>query len=426
MTLFEIAAALLVLAALFAWLNHRFLGLPSSIGLLAMGLAASLALVLFEVALPGEHPADSVAATLKGIDFASTVMNGLLAFLLFAGALHLDLSLLRGRAVPVALMATGGVVLSTAAIGGGLWAISGPLGHPIPLAWALVFGALISPTDPVAVLGTLRAVQVPQELETDMQGESLFNDGVGVVVFSLLLSVAGGEGTSVAEVARLFAQEALGGAALGGLTGYIAYRMTREVDDPAVEVMLSLGLATGTYALAQAVHSSGPIAVVVAGLLLGNHGAQLGMSERTRRYVFGFWEIIDQVLNAVLFLLIGLEVLVLGFNAGFLALAAAAVPLAAVGRLVAVAASVALLRRFVDFARGTVPLLVWGGLRGGISVALALSLPDVSEKPALLAATYAVAVFSILIQGGSLGALARWITRRGEAGGTTSPAGGGG
>ncbi|WP_431266942.1 cation:proton antiporter [Dankookia sp. P2] len=413
MSLFDVGSMLLVLAAFFAWLNHRFLGLPGSIGLLAMGLAASLALVGLEIAIPSQHLTRDVTAALQGIDFAATVMDGLLAFLLFAGALHLDISALRGRAVPVALMATGGVVLSTAAIGCGLWAVSAPLGYPIPLAWALVFGALISPTDPVAVLGTLRAVQVPKELETDMQGRSLFNDGVGVVVFTLLLAIAQGEGTSVAEIATLFTTEALGGAALGGLTGYVAYHMTRQVDDYAVEVMLSLGLATGTYALAQAVHASGPIAVVVAGLVLGNRGARLGMSERTRRYVFGFWEIIDQVLNAVLFLLIGLEVLVLRFDAAFLPLAAAAVPLALVGRLIAVGTSVILLRRFVDFVRGTVALLAWGGLRGGISVALALSLPDVAEKPALLAATYAVAVFSILAQGGSLGPLARRVTHRG-------------
>ncbi|MFC7475758.1 cation:proton antiporter [Dankookia sp. GCM10030260] len=411
-SLFDIAAMLLVLAAGFAWLNHRMFHLPSSIGLLSMGLVASLALVLLDVLVPQQALYRNVTQVLREIDFSATVMDGLLAFLLFAGALHFDIGALRGRAVPVALMATLGTLVSTAVIGFAVWGLSGPLGHPVPLAWALVFGALISPTDPVAVIGTLQAVQVPAALETDMKGESLFNDGVGVVVFTLLLAVAQGREASVAGVAELFAREALGGAALGALTGWVGYAMTRQVDEYAVEVMLSLGLATGTYALAQGLGSSGPIAVVVAGLVLGNRGARLGMSERTRRYVFGFWDVIDQVLNAVLFLLIGLEVLVMRFDGAFLPLALASVPLALLGRLVAVAGSVTLLRRFVDFVGGTIPVLVWGGLRGGISVALALGLPERPEKPGILAATYAVAVFSILVQGGSLGPVARRSTRR--------------
>jgi CPA1 family monovalent cation:H+ antiporter len=375
-----------------------------------------MALVLLEMLVPQQDLYRNVTRALREIDFSATVMDGLLAFLLFAGALHFDIGALRGRAVPVALMATLGTLVSTAVIGLAVWGLSGPLGHPVPLAWALVFGALISPTDPVAVIGTLQAVKVPATLETDMKGESLFNDGVGVVVFTLLLAVAQGQEASAAGVAELFAREALGGAALGAITGWIGYAMTRQVDEYAVEVMLSLGLATGTYALAQALGASGPIAVVVAGLVLGNRGARLGMSARTRRYVFGFWDVIDQVLNAVLFLLIGLEVLVLGFDGASAVLAAAAVPLALIARLVAVCVPVLGLaaagRRFV---RGTIPVLTWGGLRGGISVALALGLPEGPEKPGILAATYAVAVFSILVQGGSLGPVARRSTRRAAA-----------
>jgi CPA1 family monovalent cation:H+ antiporter len=407
LSLLDIAALLLVLSAGFGWLNQRFLGLPGSIGLLAMGLVASLLLIGLDLLFPAEPLHRDLIAAIGAINFQSTVLDGLLAFLLFAGALHLDIGKLRGRAWPVALMATGGTLLSTAVIGLGLWAVSGPLGHPVALPWALVFGALISPTDPVAVLGTLKAVRVPASIETDMSGESLFNDGVGVVLFALLVTLAQGGDAGPAEAAELFLREAVGGVALGALTGWGAYRMTRAVDEYALEVMLSLALATGTYALAQAVHASGPIAVVVAGILLGNRGAQRGMSERTRRYVFGFWDVLDQVLNAVLFLLIGLEVLLLRFDSAFAPLALAAVPLALAGRFAAVGGSVAALGRFVPFAPGTVAILTWGGLRGGISVALALSLPDIPEKPTLLAATYAVAVFSILIQGSTLAAVVR-------------------
>jgi CPA1 family monovalent cation:H+ antiporter len=348
-----------------------------------------------------------LTGALAKIDFEATVMNGLLAFLLFAGALHLDVGSLRGRAVPVAVTATVGVVVSTAVIGVGMWVVSKPLGYPIPLIWALVFGALISPTDPVAVLGTLKAVKVPLELETDMKGESLFNDGVGVVVFTMVLAVALGRNESVGSVALLFLREAIGGGVLGLVTGYIAYRMTRRVDEYSLEVMLSLALATGTYALAQRIGTSGPISVVVAGLVLGSRGASRGMSERTRRYVFGFWEVMDYALNSMLFLLIGLEVLLLRFNVAMTPVALVAVPLALAGRFIAVGGAVASLSWLVRFPKGTVEVLTWGGLRGGISIALALSLPETSVRPGILAATYAVAIFTILVQGSTLGLVAK-------------------
>ena len=406
-SLFDLAAMLLGLSALFGWLNKRYLALPSSIGLLGMGLLASLSIVLLDLVWPNQPIGRRLTGALREIDFEHTVMNGLLGFLLFAGALHLDVASLRGRAVPVAVTATIGVLVSTVVIGAGLWALAGPLGYPIPFAWALVFGALISPTDPVAVLGTLKAVRVPLELETDMKGESLFNDGVGVVVFTMVLAIATGGETSPESLSVLFLRQAVGGVGLGLLTGYVAYRMTRRVDEYSLEVMLSLALATGTYAVAQAAGTSGPIAVVVAGLVLGSRGASRGMSERTRRYVFGFWEVIDYALNSMLFLLIGLEVLVLRVDAAIAPVALLAVPLALAGRLVSVAGAVAALGRVVKFPKGTVAVLTWGGLRGGISIALALSLPSSPVRPALLAATYAVAVFTILVQGSTLGLVAR-------------------
>ncbi|WP_262273501.1 cation:proton antiporter [Microvirga yunnanensis] len=404
---FDLIAVLLVLTAVFGWLNHVAIRLPHSIGLLIMALGASLILIGIEAALPNVALYESLTAMLRQIDFRETVLNGMLAFLLFAGALHVDLGILRKRAWSVGLIATLGVVISTAVVGIGLWWLSGTLGTTVPLPWALVFGALISPTDPVAVLSTLKTIEVPKALEVDMAGESLFNDGVGVVVFTVLLALASGSGgeAGVAHVAELFFIEALGGAALGWGTGYLAYRAMRRIDDYPMETLISLALVTGTYALAARLHMSGPIAVVVAGILVGNRGPVDAMSDLTQRYVFGFWTLVDEILNSVLFLLIGLEVLVLRFDPSFAALAAVSIPLVLLGRFLAVAGPVLLLRGRQEFVRGTIPVLTWGGLRGGISIALALSLPEVTEKPPLLAATYAVVVFTIVVQGLSLRAV---------------------
>jgi CPA1 family monovalent cation:H+ antiporter len=411
LTAFDLIAILLVLTAVFGWFNHVVIRLPHTIGLLVMGLAASLVLISVEFVRPEVHLYEDLTVLLRRIDFRATVLNGLLAFLLFAGALHVDFSLLRRRAWPIGVMATAGVAISTAIIGVGLWWMSDLLGTPLPLSWALVFGALISPTDPVAVLSTLKTVQVPETLEADMSGESLFNDGVGVVVFTVLLALATGEGgAGPGHIAQLFFVEALGGAILGFGTGYVAYRSMRVIDNYPLETLISLAAAAGTYAVAAKFHMSGPIAVVVAGILIGNRGPQDAMSDLTQRYVFGFWQLVDEILNSVLFLLIGLEVLVVGFDPTFAWLSLASIPLALVARYLAVAVPVLVLRARQKFASGTIPVLTWGGLRGGISIALALSLPDVAEKPALLAATYAVVVFTIVVQGLSLRAVVERVT----------------
>ena len=412
-SIFDLIAVLLVLTAIFGWLNHVVIRLPHTIGLLVMGLIASLILIGAEFARPEEHLYENLTVLLRQIDFRATVLDGLLAFLLFAGALHVDLSLLKRRAWPIGIMATVGVAISTVIIGVGLWCISGMLGVPLPLEWALVFGALISPTDPVAVLSTLKSVRVPEVLEADMAGESLFNDGVGVVVFTVLLAIAAGAGEGGADpghIAELFFVEALGGAILGFMTGYVAYRSMRVIDNYPLETLISLAVAAGTYAAAAKFHMSGPIAVVVAGILIGNRGPQDAMSDLTQRYVFGFWQLVDEILNSVLFLLIGLEVLVLGFDPAFAWLCLASIPLVLLARLLAVAVPVGVLRLRQKVASGTIPVLTWGGLRGGISIALALSLPDVAEKPALLAVTYAVVVFTIVVQGLSLRALVERVT----------------
>ncbi len=405
---FDLIAILLVLTAAFGWINHRFIQLPHTIGLLVMGLGASLLLIGVELAFPNVLLYEDLAGVIRQIDFQATVLNGMLAFLLFAGALHVNLSVLRDRALTVGSMATVGIVISTAIVGIGFWLAAGALGVPMPFAWALVFGALISPTDPLAVLSTLKAVRVPETLEIDMTGESLFNDGVGVVIFTVLVAAAAGAargGIDLLHIGELIFIEALGGAVFGLFSGYVAYRAMRAIDDYPIEVLISLALVTGTYTLASKLHMSGPIAVVVAGLLIGNRGPHDALSDETQRYFFGFWTLIDEILNSVLFLLIGLEVLVLRLDPSFGWLAAIAVPLVLCGRLFAVSVPVLALHATHTFVRGTIPVLTWGGLRGGISVALALSLPEVAEKSVILAATYAVVLFTIIVQGLSLRAL---------------------
>jgi len=415
-SVFDLIAILLVLTACFAWINHRIIRLPHTIGLLVMGLAASFVLIGIEYAIPHVSLYENLTSIVRRLDFQTTVLDGMLGFLLFAGAMHVNLSVLRERAWAVGSMATVGILISTGIVGVGFWLGADALGTPIPLAWALVFGALISPTDPVAVLSTLKAVEVPKTLEMDMSGESLFNDGVGVVLFAVLLAVAvsaqsGEGGLDFLQIGELFFVEALGGGVLGLVTGYIAYRAMRAIDNYPIEVLISLALVMGTYALAARFHMSGPIAMVTAGLLIGNRGPHDALSETTQRYLFSFWTLIDEILNSMLFLLIGLEVLVLRLDPSFAWLAAFAVPLVLTARFVAVSIPVLALSVNHSFVRGTIPVLTWGGLRGGISVALALSLPEVAEKSVLLAATYAVVLFTIIVQGLSLRALVERVVR---------------
>ena len=416
MNLFEIAALLLFLSALFGHVNRTWLRLPHTIGLVVMALAGSLVVVTADLLLPSLHIARVTAEALAGINFADTLMKGMLALLLFAGAVHVDLAELAARKWAIGLMATLGVLVSTFVTAAGVYWFGNVFCPRMPFAWALVFGALIAPTDPVAVLGLLKTVRVPPLLRAKITGESLFNDGVGVVVFTVMLAIAmsvdpgsldplpaeaGGAhgGTGAGDILAMFVLEAFGGAALGFAAGWLAYRAMRGIDDYVVEVLITLALVFATYALALRLHLSGPIAMVVAGLLIGNHGARFAMSERTRRHVFEFWTLLDEILNSVLFLLIGLEVLVISWNTVNLPLALFAIPMVLFARLVSVALPIRLLSIRRRFEEGTIAILTWGGLRGGISVALALSLPDNAYKPAILTATYAVVVFSIIVQG---------------------------
>ena len=350
------------------------------------------------------------------IDFYSAIMNGILAFLLFAGALHVDLVTLKGQKWAIGLMASIGVLISIAVSSTGLWLACRLLGFEISLPWALVFGALISPTDPVAVLGLLKTVNVPESIKAKIAGEALFNDGAAVVAFGALLGIAlgvpghpaGEAHESLWSIGGHFLFQGFGGILFGLVTGWIAYRAMAAVDDPMVEILISIGVCAATYALSLRLNVSGPIAVVVTGLLIGNHGAEHAMSEKVQEYLFSFWEVIDELLNSVLFLLIGLEVLVLAVEPAHAWIVLASIPIVLAARLISVALPITLLSIRQTFSSGSIPILTWGGLRGGVSVALALSLPESDAKPVILAATYAVVIFSIIVQGLTV----KWVIRK--------------
>ena len=398
MDLFSIGAILITLAAVFSYINHRYIGLPVTIGVMLIALSMSLLLNLLGwFGLGVEQQAET---WLAAVDFDKTLLHGMLSFLLFAGALHIDINDLAERKWTIGSLSTVGTLLSALLVGTLSWWVLGWFGIQLSYIYCLLFGALISPTDPIAVLGILKTAGAPKSLEAKITGESLFNDGVGIVVFLVVLEVAtGSHEVSVGHIGRLFVQEAIGGFLFGLGIGYLAYRMLRSVDNYQVEVLLTLALVAGGYGLAGALHLSGPIAIVVAGLLIGNHGRLFGMSEETRLRLDVFWELVDEVLNAVLFVLIGLEVLVLTFTRDYLLASLLIIPLVLLSRFIAIGIPITLLRSFRTYSPGVVRIMTWGGLRGGISVALALSIPPGPERDVILAITYAVVVFSILVQG---------------------------
>ncbi|OUS32982.1 sodium:proton antiporter [Rhodobacterales bacterium 56_14_T64] len=398
MSLLQIASLLIVLAGAFGAINYLFLRLPSSIGILVVALLASFVVIATDAIFPSLTVEEQIRAQVLELDFSDALLEGMLGLLLFAGALHVKLSDLRKSWLVIFLMATIGVAISTAIVGFGFSWITG-----MPLMVALVFGALISPTDPVAVLGVLREADLPKSLETKIAGESLFNDGVGYVVFLVLVGLAFPSGdqhaAGLADAALLFLREVLGGATLGLVLGWLTFRVMRLIDDYSLEVLITLGLAFGGYELAVWLHVSAPIMAVCAGLLIGDIGAKHGMSEETREYVESFWKLVDEILNAVLFLMIGFEVFAVAFEADFLITGFMAIGLALLARLAAVSIPVLVLKPIRTFSKGVIPIMTWGGLKGGISVALALSLPDSEWKPLILTVTYTVVIFSIIVQG---------------------------
>ena len=408
MTFLQISSALIVLAGAFAAINSVFLRLPSAIGILIVSLSASFCLLCVDLIWPSLGLLTIMHKAVDGFEFSSALLEGMLGLLLFAGALHVKLTDLKANWRVVLLMATMGVALSTVVAGVGFSWITGA-----PLMIALVFGALISPTDPVAVLGVLRAANLKKSLETKIAGESLFNDGVGYVVFLVLVGIAfpGGDahGGGFGDATKLFLQEAVGGALLGIALGWGTYKIMTKIDDYSVEVLLTLALAFGGYQLAMWMHISAPIMAVCAGLLIGDELTSHAMSQKTRDYVEAFWKLIDEILNAVLFLMIGLEVFAIAFSMDAIIAGVLSIGLSLLARLVAVFVPITLLRPFREFSEGIVPIMTWGGLKGGISVALALSLPDSEWKPLILTVTYIVVLFSIIVQGLTVAPLARRV-----------------
>ena len=403
--MFEIAVVCLVLTAVLTYVNHRFVGLPTTIGVMVVALLLSLGLIaLDKLGFGALHAYEETL--LRSIDFSELLMQGMLSVLLFAGALHIDLSQLRDYRWQVGTLAVIGTALSTVIVGVLTWWLLPLVGLSLPLAYCLVFGALISPTDPIAVIGILKSAGAPQNVNLVVSGESLFNDGVGVVLFSLLLAVAmQGEVPGFGEGAMLLLHEAGGGLLLGAVLGGIMFAMLRSIDNYQVEVLLTLAGVLGGYALAGRLHVSGPLAMVVAGLIVGNHGRAYAMSDATRHHVDLFWELLDEIFNAVLFVLLGLEIVMVAFNGQILLASIGVIAIALFARLMAVGLPVALMRNAFRLPDGAWKVLTWGGLRGGISVALVLSLPHGPQRELLLALTYAVVVFSILGQGLTIKAL---------------------
>ena len=404
MSLFELVGFILAIVALFGYVNNRFIKLPDTLGNMAVGLAASLALLL--VGLKNDAAHDTARALLAAVNFPALVLQGLLGLLLFAGSLHVNVVNLKHQKLPILLLSSVGVLISTVVVGLSFHYGLSWLGQDIELVYCLMFGALISPTDPIAVMGVLKKVGAPTSLASKITGESLFNDGTAVVVFLLLLGLSNGTTMpTVTAVGSLFLSEVVGGILVGLALGYGAVALLKGMDSYPVEILTTLAVATGGYALAQRLHVSAPLAIVVAGLVIGHTGAREAMSHTTRRHLFSFWELLDELLNLVLFGLIGMALLVLNFSMSALIAGVLAIPLVLVARWVSVAAPLYLSK--LELTPHAITVLTWGGLRGGISVALALTLPEFEGRATIVMATYCVVVFGLLVQGTTLGPLLR-------------------
>jgi len=409
LSVLEISAIFLSITALLTYINHRFIGLPTTIGVMVISMLLSIG-AIFLGFLGFDGLIDYEVSLLDQLDFPEVLLDGMLSMLLFAGALHVNVSDLRRYKLPIGILACVGTLLSTVVIAGALYLVLPLLGFDLAFIWCLLFGALISPTDPIAVMGILQSSGAPKSIETVIAGESLFNDGIGVVIFVLLLGVlSSGDIPTTYYVAHTLAVEAGGGIVFGLVLGGILYYLLKSINSYQEEVLLTLAGVIGGYALASHWHLSGPLAMVMMGLMVGNHGRSMAMSDKTRHYVDLFWELIDEILNAILFVLIGLEVVMITFSSNLFVAGGLTILIALLARLTVVGITTTAFNKQLELPSGAWKVLTWGGLRGGISVALVLQLPDGSERDILLALTYAVVVFSILIQGLSIGKVAKTI-----------------
>lgn len=400
MEIFSFFSILISLSAIFAYFNHRYLRLPTAIGLMVLGLLMSVIILVINIFIPTVE--QKVEVVLREIDFSAFLLDTILCFLLFAGSLHVKLPMLFSLKKQIASYATLGVLISTFLIGALIYYIFPLFGLQVSFITCLLFGALISPTDPIAVLGILTKANVPKKVETEIVGESLFNDGTGVVAFLTILQIIQSKGQEIqtSQIALLILEEVGGGLLLGFALGYIGYWLLKSIDHYQTEVLITLALVMGGYSLAQEIYFSGPLAMVVAGLFIGNKGRMSAMSDVTEEYVDKFWELIDEILNALLFVLIGLEFLLIPFEISYVVAGLAAVFVVLLARVVAVGIPLYIFNPKEKNNGKTLILLTWGGLRGGISVALALlAYNKVPEGSFLIVATYVVVLFSIILQG---------------------------
>ena len=413
MDIFTIITILIVLSALFAYINTKFLKLPFTIGLMIIAMCFTLVIIILGYF---EHwVLDEAKLIVGSIDFETVLLEVMLSFLLFAGALHTKLDELNKQRAPILMFATLGVITSTFLIGGMMYLTAGWLGHEIDFIYCLLFGALISPTDPIAVLGILKEAKAPKKLEIKIVGESLFNDGVGVVVFLVILAIAekGLASVDAEEVGFLFFEEVFGGIALGLLLGWVGFQLMKTIDHYETEVMITLALVMGIYSVAHLLHFSGPLAVVVAGIYIGNKSPQIAWSKTTQNYVDKFWELLDVLLNAILFVLIGFELLIITINGEYIMFGLVAIPMVLLARWLALKGPIELFKNKLDFIPRTDLIMTWGGIRGGISIALALSLKPEMERELFITVTYIIVVFSIIGQGLTIGPLVKRIVNKG-------------
>jgi len=410
---FHSVSILVSIAAFCAWCNHRFIKLPAAIGVMAVSLILSIGSI--SLGRAGLVDTTRVADFVNSFNFHDLVLHAMLGLLLFAGGMSVNLQELKTQKGVVMALSSLGVIIGATITGSVFWLGANLIGIKLPFVFALLLGAIVSPTDAVAILGIMRKVGVPRSLELKLVGESLFNDGIGVVVFLAVSSLALGGGMGASDVVTTLFVEVVGGAALGLALGWAAYQVIKSVDQYVVEILVTLALAMGGYSLAEGVHVSAPICVVVAGLIIGNQGRELAMSHHTREHLDTFWELVDELLNVVLFVLVGLEVLILNLSGQQILAGLVAVCAMLISRFISVGSTITIMRQFRDFSPHVVKILTWGGLRGGISVALALSLPDSETRDLLVVCTYVAVLFSVLVQGVTLPSLLRYATKTEQA-----------